>query len=52
MREFKIKVSILGTIYTSDDCQNEEIEDAINSYLIEKGIDRDGVNNIEFEEVT
>lgn len=51
MKQIYVTITILGSVYVSNDYKEEEVEDAIDQFLCEKGIKRDDCDDIEWEEV-
>ena len=49
MKEIGISLTILRTIYVSDDFTEEEIEKAVDNDMAELLLDRDIVNDVEWE---
>ena len=50
MKEIYVTITILGSVHVPDNYREEDVEDAINDFLFEKGLDRDDCNDIEWDE--
>lgn len=53
MKEIYVTITILDSIHVPDNYREEDVEDvedAINDFLFEKGLDRDDCNDIEWDE--
>ncbi len=49
MKEIAVTFTILRTVLVPDDFQQEDVEIQINEELLELGLDKDAVNDIEWE---
>lgn len=50
MKEIYVTITILGTIHIPDNYREEDIENAIDNFLFEKGLNRDDCNDVEWDE--